>query len=128
MVDIELHITKWNVDYSSALLYCQLGLVLTKLHRFVEYIPKKCFNSFLQSVVDAKRQGDENPFSSIVVETNKLLSKSCYGYQIVEHTWHNVTKYFSDKKTHAAFNSKQFEKLDHMNNSLYETELAQAQI
>ena len=33
------------------LFYLQLGLVVTKIHRFVEYIPKKCFNSFVQSAV-----------------------------------------------------------------------------
>ena len=32
------------------------------------------------------------------------------------------------KKTHAAINSKLFKKLDHVNNSLYEVELARAQI
>ena len=30
------------------LLYLQLGLVVTKLHSFVEYTPKKCFNSFVR--------------------------------------------------------------------------------
>ena len=48
------------------LFYLQLGLVCTKIHRFIEYTPKKCFNSFLQSAVDARRQGDENPNSSVV--------------------------------------------------------------
>ena len=43
------------------LFYLQLGLVCTKIPRFVEYTPKKCFNSFVQSAVDARRQGDENP-------------------------------------------------------------------
>ena len=28
--------------------YLQLGLVVTNLHRFVEYFPKKCSNSFVQ--------------------------------------------------------------------------------
>ena len=41
---------------------------------------------------------------------------------------HTVTKYLTDGKTHAAINSKLFKKLDHVNNSLYEIELAKAQI
>ena len=45
------------------LFYPQLGLVCAKIHRFVEYTLKKCFNSFVQSAVDARRQGDENPNS-----------------------------------------------------------------
>ena len=110
------------------LFYLQLGLVCTKIHRFVEYTPKKCFNSFVQSAVDARRQGDENPNSSVVAETMKLLANSSYGYQIMDRSRHTVTKYLSDEKTHAAINSKLFKKLDHVNYSLYEVELAKAQI
>ena len=58
----------------------------------------------------------------------KLLANSSYGYQIVDRSRDVVTKYFSDEKTHAAINSKLFKKLDHVNNSLYEVELAKAQI
>ena len=62
------------------LLYLQLGLVVKKIHRFVEYTQKECFNSFVQSSVDARRQGDETPDSSVVAETMKLLANSSYGY------------------------------------------------
>ena len=37
-------------------------------------------------------------------------------------------KYFTEEKTHAAKNSKLFKKLDHVNNSLYEVEIAKEQI
>ena len=110
------------------LFYLQLGLVCTKIHRFLEYTPKKCFNSFVQSEVDARRQGDKNPNSSVVAETMKLLANSSKGYQIMDRSRHTVTKYLTDRKTHAAINSNLFKKLDHVNNSLYEVELAKAQI
>ena len=110
------------------LFYLQLGFVGTKIHRFVEYTPKKCFNSFVQSAVEARRKVDENPISSVVVETMKLLANSSYGYQIMDRSRHTVTKYLSDEKTHAAIDSKLFKKLDHFNNSLYEIELSKAQI
>ena len=100
------------------LFYLQLGVVCTKKHRFVEYNPKKCFNSFVQSAVDASRQSDENPNSSVVAETMKLLPNSSYAYQIVDKSRHTVTKYLSDKK-HAAINSKLSEELDHVNNSMW---------
>ena len=34
--------------------YLSLGLKCTKIYRFGQYIPKKCFNNFVQSVVDAR--------------------------------------------------------------------------
>ena len=43
------------------LFYLQLGLVCTKIHRFVGYTLNKCFNSFVQLAVDARRQVNENP-------------------------------------------------------------------
>ena len=110
------------------LFYLQLGLVVTKKHQFVEYTPKKCFNSFVQAAVDARKQGDENPSSSVVAETMKLLANSSYGYQINDRSRHTVTKYLAYKKTHAAINNKLFRKQDHVNNALYEVELAKAQI
>ena len=110
------------------LFHLKVGLVCTKIHRFVEYTQKKCFNSFVQSTVDARRQGDENPNSSVVADTMKLLANNSYGYQIMDRSRHTVTKYLTDKKTHAAINIKLFKKLDHVNNSLYGVELAKAQI
>ena len=88
------------------LFYLQLALVITKQHRFVEYTPKKCFNSFVQAAVDARRQGDKNPNSSVVAETMKLLANRSYGYQIKERSRHTVTKYLTEDKTHAAITSK----------------------
>ena len=47
------------------LFYLDLGLVCKKIYRFVEYIPVKCFNKFVQSAVNARRERDENPNSSV---------------------------------------------------------------
>ena len=80
------------------LFHLQLGLVVTKIHRFVEYTAMNCFNSFVQSAVDARRQKDENPNSYVVAETTNLLANSSYGYHIMNCGRHTVSKYLSDKK------------------------------
>ena len=82
----------------------------------------------MQSAVDARKKGDENPNSIVVAETMKLLANSSYGYQIMDRNQHTVKKYLFDEKAHTAINSKLFKKLDHVNNSMYEIELAKAQI
>ena len=69
-----------------------LGLQCTKTHRFVQCTPRKIFNSFVQSVIDARRAVDENPLSGVVVETMKLLGKSSYGYQIIDSSIHTMKK------------------------------------
>ena len=90
------------------------GLVCKKICRFVEYTPVKCFNKFVQSAVDARREEDEYPNSSVVAETMKLLANSSYGYQIMDRSRHTVTKYLSDKP-HGAINTNLLKRLDHIN-------------
>ena len=110
------------------LFFLQQGLVCTKIYRFGEYTPLSCFNSFVQSAVNARREGDKNPNSTVVAETMKLLANSSYGYQILDRSRHTVTKYLSDEKTHSAINNKMFKRLNHINDNLYEVEMAKAEV
>ena len=96
------------------LFFLKLGLVCNKIQGFVQYTPRKSFNNFVQSAVDARRQGDENPNSSVVAETMKLLANNSYGYQIMDRSRHTVAKYLTDEKTHSAINSKMFKQLNHI--------------
>ena len=123
-----LHITKRKSDKSSALVLSLTGSFCYRKHRFVEYTPKICFNSFVQAAVDARRKSDETPNPSVVAETMKLLANSSYSCQIMDQSQHTTTKYLTDEKTHAAIISKLFKQLDHVNISLYDVELAKAQI
>ena len=86
------------------------------------------FQQLCTVTVDARRKSDENLNSSVVAETMKLQANSSYGYQIMDRSRHTVTKYLIDEKTHAAIKSELFKKLDQLNNSLYEVELAKAEI
>ena len=128
MLISSFHLTNGTIITPSLLFYLKLGLVCKKIHRFVQYTPRKCFNNFVQSAVDARRQGDENPNSSVVVETMKLLANSSYGHQIMDRSRHTVTKYLNDEKTHSAINSKMFKRLNHITDQLYEVELVKSEI
>ena len=88
-----ISLTNGTIITPLLLFYSQLGLVCKKIHRFVQYTPRKCFDSFLQSAVDARRQGEVNPNSSVVAETMKLLANSSYGYQIMDRSRHTLTKF-----------------------------------
>ena len=99
--------------------YLDLGLQCTKIHRFVQYTPRKVFNSFVPSVVDARRAGDENSLSGVVAETMKLLGNSSYGYQIMDRSKHTMTKYLGDEKTHKAIKNQFFKRLNIVAKDLY---------
>ena len=110
------------------LFYLKLGLVCKKIHRFVQYTPRNCFDNFVQSAVDSRRQGDKNPSSSVVAETMKLLANSSYGYQIKDRSQHTVTKYLSDEKTHSAIKTERFKRLNHIADQLYGVALVKSEI
>ena len=61
MLISSLHLKNGTIITPLLLYYLHLGLECTKIHPFVQYTPKKCFSSFVQSAVNARRQGDENP-------------------------------------------------------------------
>ena len=105
-----------------------LGLQCTKIHRFVRYTPRKVFNSFVQSVVDARRAGDENPLSGVLAKKMKLLGNSSYGYQILDRSKHTLVKYLGDKKIHRAINNQYFKRLNFVAKDLYAVELVKSTI
>ena len=128
MLISSFHLKNGTIITPLLLYYLHLGLECTKIHRFVQYTPKKCFSSFVQSAVNARRQGDENPNSSVVAETMKLLANSSFGYQIMDRSRHTVTKYLNDEKTHSAINNKLFKRLNFITDQLYEVELVKSEI
>ena len=100
------HLNNGTITTPLLIIDLHLGLECTKIHQIVQYSPKKCFSSFALSAVNARRQGDENPNSSVRAETIKLLANSSYGYQIMDRSRHTVTKYLNDEKTHSIINNK----------------------
>ena len=126
-------ISSFNLENGTVIIpifnfYMELGLQCTKIYRFVQYSPRKCFNNFVQSVVDARIEGDENPLSGVVAETMKLLGNSSYGYQIMDRSRHTITKYLNDEKTHKAINEPLFTRLNTVEKDLYEVELLKSTI
>ena len=111
------------------LLFCLgLGLVCSKLYRFVEYTPAKCFKNFVPSAFNSRRQGDENPNSSVVAKSMKLIASSSYGYQIMDRSKHSVKRFMNDKKTVAVISNQMYKRLGHINDQPYVGELAKVEI
>ena len=110
------------------LFHLELGLVWTKTYGFVEYTPVKCSNNFVQSAANARRQEDEKPNAKVVAETIKLLGNSSCGYQKMNHSRQLITRQMTDKKTYEAINKEIFKILEHINDRLYQVELATSAI
>ena len=128
MLISSFHLKNGTIITHLLLYYLHLGLECTEIHQFIQYTPKKCFSWFVQSAVNARRQGDENPNSSVVAETMKLLANSAYGYQIMDRSRHTATKHLNVEKTHSANNIKLFKRLNFITDQWYEVKLIMSEI
>ena len=128
MLISSFHLNNGTIITPLLLSYLILGLECAKIHQFVQYTPKKCFNSFVQSAVNAQRQGDENPNSSVVAETMRFLANCSYGYKIMDRSRHTVTKHLNDENTHSAIINNFFKRLNFIADQLYEVELVKSEV
>ena len=87
-----------------------LGLQFIKVYLSIEYTLTKCFNNFVQSVVDAQREGDENPHSGLMD-------------QIMDRSRLTTNEYLGNEKTHKAINENFFERLNIVGKDFYTVEL-----
>ena len=127
MLISSFHLKNGNIITSLLLYYLHLGLECTNVRQSVQYTPKKCFNSFVQSAVNARRQADQNPNSSVVAETMIFSGNSSYGCQMLDSSRHTVTKYLNHEKTQSAIN-KLLKRLNFITDQLYEVDSVKSEI
>ena len=101
---------------------------MPSFYRFLQYTPKKFFNNFVQSVVDARRASDKNPDSSVAAETMNMLVISSLRYQIMDRSRHTKTKHLNDEKTLKANIEKMFKRLRNVSKEIYEFQLVNSRI
>ena len=96
------------------------GAEITRIYWFVEYVPEKCFKPFVESVVEARRKGDDNKDSAVEAETMKLIANISYGIQLMDRTKHRNTVYATDSKADKLINLKTFHSLNTIEDDVYE--------
>ena len=107
--------------------YLQKGLVLNHVYWFIQYTPEKCFESFVNSVVEARR-GDKNRSSSVVAETMKLIGNFSYGYQIMDRSKHSKTQYVVGAEVDKLVNERNFKNLNVLPPSIHEVKMVKSEV
>ena len=123
----QLQLTKRCTDHPSTFVLSCIGSGFYKNTAFRWVHSEKVFQQPRKPALDAGIQGDENPNSSVVSKTMKLLGNGCNDYQSTDRSGHTATKSLKDKKTRTAIKRKLLKKLSHVNNALYEVELSTAE-
>ena len=106
--------------------YLEHGLVVTDIHKVIEYRPQRCFEKFGETVTAARREGDKNPDSSILSDTFKLLGNSSYGKTLENRERQRCIKYVTDSAK--LVNDPLFRKQTFLSDSLMEVEMANSKI
>ncbi|KAJ8314770.1 hypothetical protein KUTeg_006920 [Tegillarca granosa] len=111
--------------------YLQHGMVVTKIHQVVEYLPQACFKRFVSDMSEARRLGDIHPDKSIIADTMKPIGNSGYGSLIMDKTKHKDVVYVQDEGPACLLiNQPLFRKMECIDaeNQYYEAEMAKSRI
>ena len=76
---IVIPLLKWYMDH---------GIVVSKMYKVIKLIPSTCVDQFTENVSDARRQGDIDPYTSVIADTMELLGNSGYGSLIMNKENH----------------------------------------
>ena len=100
-----------------------MDLVVTHIHKVIEYTPQKCFTDFVSNVSNARRAGDKDQTMAIIAETKKLIGNSAYGSTIMNKEKHLSIKYVEgDQNVPIYINDPKFRNLTKLDDSFYEIE------
>ena len=61
-----------------------------------KFDPPRCFETFVQNLVDARREGNQTTEWTVVAETMKFIRNGLHGYQIMNRSHHTNTQNWSD--------------------------------
>ena len=101
---------------------------MKRVHFIIKYQPKQCFETFVNGVVEARRQGDLNPDSAVCANIEKVVGNSAYGYQIMDRSRHTRTKYVTGSSVNNSVNETTFRKFNELPNEFYEVELGKSKV
>lgn len=97
----------------------------------VEFPKERCFKDFEKEVSDARRLGDKDPHTAIIVDTNKVIGNSGYGSLIMDKTKHRDVSYVQgENEACLKVNDPRFQKFDYLDpeQQYYEIEMEKKNI
>jgi hypothetical protein len=81
---------KWYLDH---------GMIITKTYSFIKASGYKAFKPFMETVSNARREGDSDPNKKTIAEMMKLIGNSAFGRSGMDKTKHKEVKYTTDSKS-----------------------------
>ena len=94
----------------------------------LQYTHRRCFESFVQNAVDARREADQNTESTVVTNTMKLIGNSSSGYQIMDCSRHTKTIYVKVSHMDKFYDNRFLKPLNELPGQIYAVEMDKTRI
>ena len=109
--------------------YLEHGLIITRVYQLVEYIPRRAYADFGDSVSNARRAGDSDPDKALLASTSKLIGNSAYGKTITNKEKHKNVKYVNGAESASAkVRGRNFDSLTELVDDYYEVVLNKSKV
>ncbi len=109
--------------------YLDNGLVVTRLHYFISYNGKECFNWFTKEVTNDRRAADLGGADLIMKgELSKLMGNSSYGYTLMNKTNHTQTSFIKRKNLQKHIRNPFLKNSDELEGDIFEVEKGKRKI
>ena len=116
---------------STALLkwYLQRGLVVTKIHQLIEFVPTSPFIGFVNDITHHRQMADKDPNKKIIALNKKLTGNSSYGSLILDKQKYTKTKNIRGlSKARMAVNQSNFKSVTELGDDYYQLDVVPARI
>ena len=100
--------------------YLNLGLKITRIYEFIEFHPRKCFETLANEIVNFRKEADLDKSKTVIALTNKLTGNSLYSVSLLnKEKYRNIT-YHSKDTINKTINDPHFIHLDEIISNVYE--------
>ena len=108
------------INWEIAKFYLEMGLKITKIYKFIEFFPQKCFAPLAQDIVNSRRLADTDKTKTFIALTNKLTGNSLYSASLLNKEKHQNITYHSEETVNKFINEPRFIHLDEIKKDIYE--------
>ena len=100
--------------------YLNLGLKITRIYKFIQFYPQKCFETLANEIVNSRREADLDKSKTVIALTNKLTGNSLYSASLLNKEKHRTITYHSKDTINKSINDPHFVHLDEIISDVYE--------
>ena len=102
--------------------YLDMGLIIDDIEWILDYQRSKCFEGFMNKVIDGRRKADLDPQYAIIGDCLKTLGNAFYGGTLIDRKKHTSVTIVGEDRVGNHIKNPMFKSMTELNNNFYEIE------